>query len=273
MHIMTDFYKVMKSQQVDDQVYEVILQSASEKTITLALHEELVIKYRLVLGKEVDLEVMQAIYDQLDYGKAYQEALKILTRQAYSASEVKKKLEARKFEAPVIREVLKKLEEVGLLNDEKYTSSYIQHHVLIGKKGPNMLKQELLNKGIAKEIIDYQLATYKEEAQVEHVTKIANQQLNRLNKKYGPHLLKPKIYQYLISKGFNSDIIKKVLDQVELETEVENPILINQIRKLLNKYESLEDYEKKRKITQSLMRKGFNYDEIGRVYDQVQEEI
>ena len=84
---------------------------------------------------------------------------------------------------------------MGLLNDEQYTSSYINHQVIMGKKGPNKVKQELLQKGISDRLINQYMPVYEEEIQIEHATKLANQVV-RMNTKYGPHFIKQKICQH-----------------------------------------------------------------------------
>ena len=43
----------------------------------------------------------------------------------------------------------------------------------MGKKGPNKVKQELLQKGISDRLINQYMPVYEEEIQIEHATKLA----------------------------------------------------------------------------------------------------
>ena len=48
---------------------------------------------------------------------------------------------------------------------------------------------------------------------------------------------------------------------------------IKEIEKLYRKHHRLMGYEKKTKVVQSLMRKGFSYDDISTVYERICEEL
>ena len=152
---------------------------------------------------------------KLDLGRAYQYALNLLSKKSYTTAQIYEKLEAKEYEMDIIQDVLRRLVDVGLLNDEQYTISYMNHQVVMGKKGPNKIKQELLQKGIAERLINQYLNLYEEETQVENALKIADQ-LVRTNKKYGPHFIKQKISQSLMLKGFSRSVIEKVVNQIVL---------------------------------------------------------
>ena len=268
---MKEIYLVIKVNHLKDLEYQVMIKFPSTEIITLPVHEELILKYRLVEGKELTFEQVQEIKDQLDYGKVYQAALKMLARQSYTKADLNQKLTAKNFEMSLVRETLNKLEEIGLVNDEQYTISYIQHHSLMGKKGPKVLKQELLRKGVSEIVIDKYLSNYKEELQLEHLNKLISQQM-RLNKKYGPHIIKQKIYQTLMLKGFSRSMIDLVFNEIEVDEEEDNSMLRDQAEKLFKKFEKLSEYDRKNKLVQNLMRKGFDYADISRVYGELKEE-
>ena len=89
------------------------------------------------------------------------------------------------------------------------------------------------------------------------------------------HMEELAVHQYLMIKGFNHSIIEAALSTIDFgDSETgENPILIKEIEKLCRKYSRLTGYEKKTKVIQSLMRKGFNYDDISSVYERINEEL
>ncbi len=274
MNITNNSYRVVKLTHLKNQDYEVAIQTPDQQVVLLPVHEELVLKFRLVDGKELDESQIIELNSKLDLGHAYQYALSLLSRKSYTTAQIYEKLESKEYELTIIQEVLKRLVDVGLLNDEQYTISYINHHVIMGKKGPNKIKQELLQRGISDRIINQYLTTYEDEIQIEHAIKMANQ-LIRTNRKYGPHFIKQKIQQYLITKGFNRSVIEAVLNNVEFidDEDEENPILVKEVEKLCRRHFGLSGYEKKTKVVQSLMRKGFNYDDISTVYERINEEL
>lgn len=265
---------MLKLTHLKAQDYEVAIQTPNQHVVLLPVHEELVLKFRLVEGKELDECQITELNGKLDLGRAYQYALNLLSRKSYTTAQIYEKLEAKEYEIEIIQEVLKRLVDVGLLNDEQYTISYINHQVIMGKKGPNKVKQELLQKGISDRLINQYMPVYEEETQIEHATKLANQVV-RMNTKYGPHFIKQKISQHLMTKGFNRSVIDKAIANIKLveDSEGENPILVKEVEKLYRKHHRLMGYEKKTKVVQSLMRKGFSYDDISTVYERICEEL
>lgn len=49
--------------------------------------------------------------------------------------------------------------------------------------------------------------------------------------------------------------------------------MAKEVEKLYRKHHRLMGYEKKTKVVQSLMRKGFSYDDISTVYERICEEL
>lgn len=268
MNITNNSYKVLKLTHVNGPNYEVALMIPNGQIILLPVHEELVLKFRLVVGKELDEAQIKELNGKLDLGDAYQYALKLLSRRPYTILQVRTKLESREYTKQVIDEVLDRLINAGLLNDGEYVRAYTRQEVAMGKKGPDKIKQELIKRGISEPTIDQFLVIYEEDEQIDHALKIANRLLNA-NHKYGGHMLKQKIIQQLINKGFNQQIIDKVLEQVELENhkQAENSILVKEARKFYQKHQKLNNYERKTKVISALMRKGFQYEDILTVYN------
>lgn len=274
MNITKNSYKVVKLTHLKAQDYEVAILAPDGQVLLFPVHEELVLKFRLVNGKELVESQIIELNGKLNLGRAYQYALNLLSRKSYTIAQIYEKLEAKEYEMDIIQDVLKRLVDVGLLNDEQYAATYINHQVIMGKKGPNKIKQELLQRGISERIIQKYLTLYEEEVQLEHAMKLANQ-LIRTNRKYGPHFIKQKIQQHLMTKGFNRSVIEEVINNIEFvdSEEGENPILIREIEKLCRKHSRFTGYEKKTKVIQSLMRKGFNYDDISSIYERINEEL
>ena len=59
-------------------------------------------------------------------------------------------------------------------------------------------------------------------------------------------------------------LLYKLQNSMEIDEEIE---------KLYRKHHRLMGYEKKTKVVQSLMRKGFSYDDISTVYERICEEL
>ena len=75
-----------------------------------------------------------------------------------------KKLIKKGFQIPIIREVIKELEENNYLSDERYSYEYIRMRKKKGYGEKNFF--ELLNKGVDKKIIQENLKDFKDEEEV-----------------------------------------------------------------------------------------------------------
>ncbi len=273
MNIMNKkFYKVLKLNHLKGLDYEVTIQEESGLTHLLTVHEEIVLKYRLVAGKELDDVIYQELQSKLDLGRSYQYALNLLSRKSYTIAEIYQKLEQKEYEPLMIKEVLERLTNAGLLDDEQYAISYINHHSMIGKKGPSSISQDLLRKGVSLRFIEKHINLYDEELQFENAMKLANQ-VFKSNNKYGPHFIKQKASQHLLTKGFSRFVTEQVMSQIVFEDdESDHHILVKEMEKLFRKHKSLSGYDKKVKVFNALMRKGFNYDDISNIYQELIEQ-
>jgi len=269
---MKNVFTVMKLTHKKQQQYEVAFKFPNGEIHVEQVHEEEVLKFRLVAGKELTEEQMGEFKGRQGYGEVYQAAMRLVAAKPYAMSELSQKLLSREFDPDIIDEVLFKLVELGLINDEKYAISYINHQMVMGKKGPSLIKRELLKKGISQGIINKHISNYEEEVELEHATKLAISQV-RKNSKYGAHFLKQKVAQNLQLKGFSSAISRQAVAVAMAESDSdEEEILLEQARKLYRKYSRYGEYEGKQRLIQALGRKGFSYDEAKRAYEALLEE-
>lgn len=109
-----------------------------------------------------------------------------------------------------IDEIIEKLKEQGLLDDEKFAKAWVESRRR--KFGLRRIKQELVQKGIDREIVEsimYQVLSIKSE---EEVAKEALEKKARAWKSLEPLEFRKKAYGYLQRKGFEFEIVKKAVD-------------------------------------------------------------
>lgn len=150
--------------------------------------------------------------------RAWNYVLWLLGRQAYTTAQVKEKLVRKQVAPEIIQQVLEKLGDYRFLDDVRFAEQYIQSRQR--HKGKIALKQELRRKGVDEKLVEGALVELDDESQLEHATALLQKQLPRLQtgeerKRYG------KAYAFLARKGFTSDIIRRVLEDVNLEEDDE----------------------------------------------------
>lgn len=221
--------------------------------------EAILIDFGLTKGKVLEEFDIQEIAYEDEIRKAFNKALNFLSYQMRSEHEVKKKLLALEFGEAVILEAVQKLKSYGFLNDETYSKALLDTKKATMKKGPRAIRQDLIKKGIDKNLQDEVLETYSHEEQVRLATQLAEKVI-RSEKKKTPAQVKSKIQDFLIRKGYSFNIVDEVLGQVEIEQDENDwqQLLEAQGEKVWKKYSAkYTGYELKMKTKQALYQKGF----------------
>ncbi|AMS27179.1 hypothetical protein AEM51_09300 [Bacteroidetes bacterium UKL13-3] len=110
-------------------------------------------------------------------------------------------------------EILIKLSEQNYLNEERFAKAFAGGKFRVKKWGRNKIRQELKQRKVSEYCIKKGLAEIDDAVYVETLEEVARQkwdatkQPNIIAKRY-------KVYQYLISRGFENEFIQVVLNQL-----------------------------------------------------------
>lgn len=142
-------------------------------------------------------------------------SLKYLSYRPRSEKEVRDNLKRKKTSPDIIELVITKLKEQNFLNDADFVKWWIEQRTIFQTRGLHLIKRELLQKGITKELIDSQFHDLASDIpnDLERARKLAKKRMERLK-----NIPLKKLYERLVSflrmKGFDFDIISKVVDEV-----------------------------------------------------------
>lgn len=145
--------------------------------------------------------------------KIKKKALSLLSRRNHSKQELKYKLKNRGFSFAKIDEVLQELIEDGYLNDEKFAEEWIRNRIEKKPRGKALIKAELLEKNVDREIIDNKLDNLLSSEKAKEMAELlANKWLKKKREK--DDKTKEKLYRYLKNKGFSSEIINEIMTDI-----------------------------------------------------------
>ncbi|MGO0881999.1 recombination regulator RecX [Clostridioides difficile] len=178
----------------------------------IAIFKELVYTFNLKKGNEVNEEELKAILDDEMYIKAKNKALNILSRADQSEKKMKEKLSSD-FEEDTIDRVIDFLKNYNLVNDNILAQKIVNTNVNLNKCGKNRIKQNLYNKGIERSAIDEAVSELDKDTEFENAMYLAKKRYERV-KKEDKKKIYQKISQHLSYKGFDYDIIKRVLNKL-----------------------------------------------------------
>lgn len=112
---------------------------------------EVLIKFQLKKGMELDDFSFLEIQYQDDIRKAYNLAINYLARRMRAEKEIKDYLIQKEIDEPIINEILHRLIAQKYINDEEYAFAYVRTQANTTYKGPNAVKRELRKRKLKKE--------------------------------------------------------------------------------------------------------------------------
>ncbi|MCL1990306.1 MAG: RecX family transcriptional regulator [Defluviitaleaceae bacterium] len=188
--------------------YQVELGDAEGEIYSWVVTEETLLAYRLVVGKELDKSTFDELQAARGYQAAYRYAIGILARRMYTEKDIRRKLSERKTADHVIEDVVAKLKENDLLNDEAYATFYIESQVEMGKKSRRRIISDLQAKGISTVLIDQLADLFSKTSENELIVKEIERAYRRYSRQgLTAFELKHKVVQALGRKGFDYDRI------------------------------------------------------------------
>ncbi len=153
--------------------------------------------------------------------KIKESIFKLLARRNHSALELKRKLLQKRYDKKLIEDVINELIEKEYINDSLFAENFYKEEMTKKNLGENRLRADLFKKGINKKIIDEVINKNRDPAlMLNNAVFLAAKKINYLKKaSKEKNKIKQKVFSYLQNKGFDSDTIREVFRQMNLEIE------------------------------------------------------
>lgn len=139
--------------------------------------------------------------------KAFESAVRLLSRREHGAMELCEKLKQKGFNRTEVQDALARCQELDLQNDQRFVENYSRSRIRQGY-GPLKIQQELSTKGVDKELIHTVLQ--QEEENWLHYAWEVWQKKNRDQLELSFEELQ-KQQRFLLYRGFSMDVIALVL--------------------------------------------------------------
>lgn len=136
-------------------------------------------------------------------------ALWLLERRLRTEHELREKLLLHKYEQSEISEVIAKLKEKKLIDDEQYARHYVLDKSEFARRGRYRISLELKKKGISKEVIDKAVAEIDPDVELEAARSLLKGK-ERLWGEMDPQKKYQKAMGLLSRRGFSVGMIKEV---------------------------------------------------------------
>lgn len=179
----------------------------------LSISAELVYKENLKVKDNIDIDKIKAVADKESYIRCKNSAIKIIERSYKTEKEVVEKLKLKGYEDRHIEASIEFLKNYNFLNDDYYAEAFVRDR--LNTRGSQKIKQDLMKKGISRDIIEEKLSEIDKTAEKEVAIKLAEKKLRVIKKSENDtYKISGKLYRFLISKGYAYDIVKEVVKEV-----------------------------------------------------------
>ena len=168
--------------------------------------------------KEINEEELTELLDAVSFRRAYNKGLDLLSRRPHGTKELVKKLCEKGHEKESAEKACDRLLELGLLNDEEFAR--ILANELYERKGygTKRIKQELVFRGIEREIAENAIESLDIDTQTRIILVIKKKYLNKLNDEKGIK----RAVDGLMRLGYSYSDIKTALNSISEFCEEEN---------------------------------------------------
>ncbi len=150
---------------------------------------------------------------ELVFDRYYNLSLRYISYRPRSEKEVYdyligKQKRVKNLDDATIAKIMARLVEYKFIDDRQFARFWIEHR----KKGFRILRFELQQKGISKEIIEEAASEFDLGSKEDELMKKLIEKKSRSLKNENPQKVKEKTIAYLLRKGFDYEDIKKALE-------------------------------------------------------------
>jgi regulatory protein len=172
-----------------------------------SVHEDILVKYNLLKGVEVDEAFCREVLLAEEEHKAYLLALRYLGIRPRTAQQVIKYLQEKGFTPELARDVCRRCEQQGYINDEAFCRQWVSERLRLKHRSPYVLRMELKQRGVAGDIVDEAVGSISREEELEAARILAAKRLKNVEGTPDQETER-KLMAMLMRKGFSASVIQ-----------------------------------------------------------------
>jgi regulatory protein len=143
-------------------------------------------------------------------------ALRFLEARQRSIAEVRRRLSQAGYRADLVAGAIQRLEGLGILDDETFTSAWVESRDRARPRGERALRRELALKGVDRTLIDEAMASRRpepggdEDPDVPAAERLLARHASQLRRVADLRVRRQRAYALLARNGFDSDTASRV---------------------------------------------------------------
>jgi regulatory protein len=147
--------------------------------------------------------------------RCYATAMRILQHRWNSATELRRKLSRKEFDADTIATTIERLASEKWLDEDRFAEAFVRSRIR-KRIGPMRIRRELGAAGVDDDVIDRALLTYRDaDGERDTLRELAQKKFAALQRRgEDDDRLRQKLSAYLAQKGFETSLVIDVVHEV-----------------------------------------------------------
>ncbi len=153
---------------------------------------------------------MKPTDDAPEFDRAFDHALKLLGIRKRSVRQLYHKLSEKGFDGQAVSEVLSRLQQSKLLDDEEFARGYVSEKTTAHPAGKLKMLRDLKRKGVSHEVAGRAVSELDENYEFNMAFKLGQSKAELL-RNLDVRKRRKKVYDYLLRKGFHFEVCREVI--------------------------------------------------------------
>ena len=188
---------------------------------SFAINKDVAVNSHLYKGLEVTEKQITKLKDADSLQRCMDAAFSFLSYRPRSEMEVKQRLRRRGFSQEMIEKIIYKLKKNAFINDAEFVRYWLENRAEFNPKGRTILKIELRQKGIKRDLLNNMIGDVDEEDNAYRAALKRYRVLSNLE--YDE--FKSRLFTYLKWRGFGYEIIETVCKRIWQEKKADSASL------------------------------------------------
>ena len=178
------------------------------------LPADFVFKFGLRVGLKIRRDTIVKLLRAEEIMQAKNFAIHLLQeKEIYTKPELLAVLSREGFSREGINTSIEDLEKAGFIKDKTFAQNWIRRREKSNPRGKEMLKLELVDKGVALSTIDQVLSDIDPNRELDTALRLAEKQVKRY-KSLQPHVAKRRLHGFLARRGFSYNTVGQVMQKI-----------------------------------------------------------
>ena len=204
-------YEIVKITKKRNSNYNLYIKDYKEEKIEI--HLDILYSYSLYAIREVDEETFEEMLLENQKKLAKQQALRILSSSSKTRKELINRLRQKKFTQDAVDYAMNFVDKYEFINEEDMAEKLVSGVYKHKKYSKKKIQNELRQKGIDYEVINELVSDIDDEEEYENAMHFAQKKYKSISAKDN-ETIKKRLISALSYRGFNYDIIRKVIDKI-----------------------------------------------------------